>query len=53
MNRYLIAAVATIGIALSAGTASACQKLNSASTQSDSAPQTQQSSPAATNEKAG
>jgi hypothetical protein len=44
MNKYLIAAIATVGIAFSGGTALACQKLNSANTQTEQAPQTPSSS---------
>jgi len=52
MNKYLIAVVATIGIALSAGSALACSKLNSASTESKPVPNTQQSAPE-TNQQPG
>ena len=53
MNRYLIAAIATISIALSAGGAFACQKLNSAGTQTKPIPDTQQSSPSDTSRNSG
>ncbi|WP_162707156.1 hypothetical protein [Phyllobacterium sophorae] len=53
MNRYLIAAIATISIALSAGGAFACQKLNSAGTQTKPIPDTQQSSPSDTSQNSG
>jgi len=52
MNKYLIAVVATIGIALSAGSALACSKLNSASTESKPVPNTQQPAPE-TNQQPG
>lgn len=42
MNNYLIAAIATVGIALSSGAAFACQKQTSASAQSERAPDSQQ-----------
>jgi hypothetical protein len=53
MNKYLIAAIATVSIAFSAGTALACQKLNSANTQTERPPQTQQSSSTDTNQQPG
>ena len=53
MNRYLIAAIAAVGIALSGGTSLACQKLNSASTESERSPDTQQKLPADTSQQPG
>ena len=51
MNRYLIATIAALGIAFTAGSAFACQKNNSA--QTERIPDSQQSSSSSTTQQPG
>ena len=51
MNKYLIATIAALGIAFTAGSAFACQKQNSA--QTERVPESQQSSSSNTTEQPG